>query len=83
MAQKKKSLVKEGKLDKHGKPNEATPTDYLSTMGIDKSGAPVPMDTSGGGGGAEEPPKKKEKKEKKEKSESGRGGGGGGGDGYH
>ncbi len=28
MAQKKKSLVKEGKLDKHGKPNEATPADW-------------------------------------------------------
>ncbi len=28
MAQKKKCLVKEGKLDKHGKPNEATPADW-------------------------------------------------------
>ncbi len=28
MAQKKKSLVKERKLDKHGKPNEATPADW-------------------------------------------------------
>lgn len=29
MAQKKKSLIKDGKLDKHGKPNEKTPKDYL------------------------------------------------------
>jgi H/ACA ribonucleoprotein complex subunit 4 len=63
MAQKKKSLVKEGKLDKHGKPNDATPKDYLNTMGLDKSGKSVPMETSGGA--AEESPAKKEKKEKK------------------
>lgn len=30
-AQRKKSLVKEGKLDKYGKPNDKTPTDYLSS----------------------------------------------------
>merc|ERR1712150_1517 len=29
MAQRKKSMIKEGKLDKHGKPNEKTPKDYL------------------------------------------------------
>jgi len=29
VATKKKALVKEGKLDKHGKPNEHTPKDYL------------------------------------------------------
>ena len=63
MAQKKKSLVKEGKLDKHGKPNDTTPKDYLNTMGLDKSGKSVPMETSGGA--AEESPAKKEKKEKK------------------
>ena len=28
MAQRKKSLIKDGKLDKHGKPNEKTPTDW-------------------------------------------------------
>lgn len=31
MAQRKKSMIKEGKLDKHGKPNEKTPTDYLQS----------------------------------------------------
>lgn len=29
MAQRKKSLIKEGKLDKHGKPNSNTPKDFL------------------------------------------------------
>lgn len=29
VAAKKKGLIKEGKLDKHGKPNEKTPKDYL------------------------------------------------------
>ena len=29
MAQRKKGLIKEGKLDKHGKPNDKTPKDYL------------------------------------------------------
>merc|ERR1719203_2392181 len=31
MAQRKKSLIKEGKLDKHGKPNANTPTDFLQS----------------------------------------------------
>merc|ERR1712238_579920 len=30
MAQRKKGLIKEGKLDKHGKPNPSTPKDYLA-----------------------------------------------------
>jgi len=31
MAQRKKSLIKDGKLDKHGKPNDKTPTDFLES----------------------------------------------------
>jgi len=31
MAQRKKSMIKEGKLDKHGKPNDKTPSDFLSS----------------------------------------------------
>jgi H/ACA ribonucleoprotein complex subunit 4 len=31
MAQRKKSMVKAGKLDKHGKPNAETPTDFLQS----------------------------------------------------
>ena len=32
MAQKKKQLVAEGKLDKHGRPNESTPKEYLRSL---------------------------------------------------
>lgn len=31
MAQRKKSMIKEGKLDKHGKPNDKTPKDFLES----------------------------------------------------
>lgn len=31
MAQRKKSMIQEGKLDKHGKPNSNTPSDYLQS----------------------------------------------------
>jgi len=31
MAQRKKAMIKDGKLDKHGKPNEKTPSDFLSS----------------------------------------------------
>lgn len=75
MAQKKKSLVKAGKLDKHGKPNESTPKDYLDTMGIDKDGQSLPVAAAPAAApaaaAAEEPeasPVKKVKKVKKAKS---------------
>ena len=32
MAQKKKQLIAEGKLDKHGKPNDKTPKEYLRAL---------------------------------------------------
>ena len=31
MAQRKKSMIKDGKLDKHGKPNDKTPKDFLES----------------------------------------------------
>merc|ERR1712157_669809 len=31
MAQRKKSMIKEGKLDKHGKPNQNTPKDFFES----------------------------------------------------
>lgn len=31
MAQRKKGLIKDGKLDKHGKPNDQTPSDFLTS----------------------------------------------------
>jgi hypothetical protein len=33
IAQKKKVLIKEGKLDKYGRKNEKTPADYLQLQG--------------------------------------------------
>ena len=32
MAQRKKQLIAAGKLDKHGRPNEATPAEYLRAV---------------------------------------------------
>lgn len=32
IAQKKKGLIKDGKLDKYGRPNESTPTNYLASL---------------------------------------------------
>jgi H/ACA ribonucleoprotein complex subunit 4 len=49
MAQKKKSLIKEGKLNKYGKPNQLTPKEYLETL--DKV-AKESEDTKEGGGSA-------------------------------
>ena len=76
-------MVKDGKLDKHGKPNASTPKDYLKEMGMDSNGGVTP--TANGATSAEpengsdemsESPKekkkdkkKKEKKEKKSKKE--------------
>ena len=42
MAQRKKSMIAAGKLDKHGKPNAMTPADFLqSYKDYSKSGPPV------------------------------------------
>lgn len=55
MAQKKKQLVAEGKLDKHGRPNENTPKEYLRSLpdvaapkaeGAEEGGAAAPMEVS-------------------------------------
>ncbi|GAX11936.1 H/ACA ribonucleoprotein complex subunit 4 [Fistulifera solaris] len=47
MAQRKKNLIKEGKLDKHGKPNDQTPSDFLTSYkDFSKSNPPA---LSGGG----------------------------------
>eukprot|EP00388_Colpodella_angusta_P031598 GDKK01023595.1.p3 GENE.GDKK01023595.1~~GDKK01023595.1.p3 ORF type:complete len:113 (-),score=44.81 GDKK01023595.1:264-602(-) len=56
IAQRKKGLIKEGKLDKYGRKNDKTPADYLSLQG-----SATPAAT---GAATEE---KKEKKVKKEK----------------
>lgn len=43
MAQKKKQLVAEGLLDKHGRPNEKTPKEYLRAL-PDTKPAAVPSE---------------------------------------
>lgn len=82
MAQKKKKLVAEGLLDKHGRPNEKTPAEYLRALPTAEgasNAADTEMATPGKEQKTEEPmangddmvtPKssKKEKKEKKDKS---------------
>jgi hypothetical protein len=75
MAQKKKQLIAEGKLDKHGRPNENTPKEYLRALPADaaaaapsaaaKAEAPAPAAAEAEAPAAEgEGKKKKEKKEK-------------------
>lgn len=59
IAQKKKGLIKEGKLDKYGRKNEKTPADYLALQGA----------SNGAAAAAEEEVKKESKKEKKHKKE--------------
>jgi H/ACA ribonucleoprotein complex subunit 4 len=68
----KKALIKEGKLDKHGKPNDKTPKDYLSGLGAGAgsstvaaaASADVKMDDAGDDD-ADAAAKKAAKKEKK------------------
>ena len=48
MAQRKKSLIKDGKLDKHGKPNANTPKDFLEGY-KSVQGASTPNGMTGGG----------------------------------
>ncbi|KAL4433603.1 hypothetical protein ABPG75_000044 [Micractinium tetrahymenae] len=81
MAQKKKQLIAAGKLDKHGRPNESTPQEYLRALGDGeqpKSAAAAEVKEEKPASAAEikeaEPKSKKEKekkgkKEKKEKKE--------------
>ena len=57
MAQRKKSLIKEGKLDKHGKPNDNTPSNWREGY-KDLSGASVVAPL--GGSSAPSTPAKKE-----------------------
>ncbi|KAL3805534.1 hypothetical protein ACHAW5_005595 [Stephanodiscus triporus] len=52
MATKKKGLIKEGKLDKHGKPNEKTPRDYLEGYKSLEDGASGAEKANGGASAA-------------------------------
>lgn len=49
MAQRKKGLIKEGKLDKHGKPNDKTPKDFLEGYKtVEGSSKPPELGSNGG-----------------------------------
>ena len=81
MAQKKKQLIAEGKLDKHGRPNENTPAEYLRALpALDAPKAEAAVEkaaeeetpaseatTPATNGEASEKKAKKEKKEKKKR----------------
>jgi len=81
MAQRKKSLIKEGKLDKHGKANDKTPNDFLEGYKyVDGAAKPASLvspttptkdrstgeDVAMGDASPKSTEKKKSKKEKKE-----------------
>ncbi len=57
IAQRKKGLIKEGKLDKYGRKNDKTPADYLSLQGSVAAGA-----AAGSEGEVKKDKKKKDKK---------------------
>ena len=76
----KKSMIKDGKLDKHGKPNSSTPSSWASEQpdiskapkieevgGDDDRKRKVESDSSPEGSPEKAKKAKKEKKEKKEK----------------
>lgn len=80
IASKKKSMIKDGKLDKHGKPNSSTPSSWASEQpdiskapkieevgGDDDRKRKVESDSSPEGSPEKAKKAKKEKKEKKEK----------------
>ena len=83
VAMRKKALIKEGKLDKYGRPNDATPSDYkvvaddakakpkpaAETSGEDEPSKKKKMRVELSDDEEEELAKKKAKKEKKDKKE--------------
>jgi H/ACA ribonucleoprotein complex subunit 4 len=65
MAQKKKSMISKGELDKHGRPNDKTPKSFIEQFKPVKAGEAAPAAESS----EDEPEKKKSKKEGKEGKE--------------
>lgn len=64
MAQRKKGLIKEGKLDKHGKPNEKTPKDFLEGYKSVEGAAKAPTLGGANGGSTTTPAKIKSEEAK-------------------
>eukprot|EP01034_Spumella_vulgaris_P037557 gene37557-46330_t len=79
IAQRKKGLIKEGKLDKYGRKNDSTPQDYLSQVANNGSNAtpkkvvaaPVEEVEEAVSGGEEKKEKKKKDKKSKDVDASG------------
>ncbi|GAQ79971.1 Pseudouridine synthase family protein [Klebsormidium nitens] len=73
-AQSKKKLIAEGLLDKHGKPNEKTPPEWMRNVPLltggdtEAAAAATPVATKGD---VDEEPKTEEKKKKKKKDKGG------------
>lgn len=66
IASKKKTMIKNGQLDKYGKVNDKTPKEWLKTLdkSLEKKGVPAAEESA-----EEEAPKKKRKHDKKEVEE--------------
>jgi H/ACA ribonucleoprotein complex subunit 4 len=82
IAQRRKALVAEGKLDKYGRKNDKTPADYLNLIGasnVAAASSKVPSTPSAAvakvevddDDSSEKDKKKKDKKNKKEKRDHG------------
>ena len=70
VAQRKKALIKEGKLDKYGRANDATPADYLKVTNTSTDSAKKPKIEEVEEDDSEvKEKKKKDKKNKKQKTE--------------
>jgi len=65
-AQQKKALIADGKLDKHGKPNEQTPAEWLPGYQPPRAAAGAAGNGSGEAAAAEGDDKKEKKKKKRE-----------------
>lgn len=76
IAQRKKTLIKEGKLDKYGRKNDNTPADYLavtahssSASSANNGGAAAMEESDGSADEKKDKKKDKKKKDKKSKDE--------------
>lgn len=69
IAQKKKALIKEGKLDKYGRKNDQTPSDYLSVIQPSAAAVVAPKKVEESNDSSDETDKKKKKKKSKDESD--------------
>lgn len=67
IAKRKQALIKEGKLDKYGKPNESTPADFMEKFFHQKSAIPGASASSSSSAAAAAPKAEAEEEGKKKK----------------